>query len=140
MGEPASSMPALIRLNIIDADDHPLSLSSLLIITTWCLLFSKVRKRRSGSTGEGRRTERTVSTITTKTTRHLSQPTPAINAVANGDSTEEPQKLSLNLHGDPCMTLRGWTVKPWLRPIPLFNSDRIKGSIKNDLAGGTPFY
>jgi hypothetical protein len=27
--------------------------------------------------------------------------------IANGDFSEEPQKLSLNLHGDPCMALRG---------------------------------
>jgi hypothetical protein len=40
---------------------------------------------------------------------------PAINAIANGDFSEEPQKLSLDLHGDPCMALRGWTVKPRLR-------------------------
>jgi hypothetical protein len=32
---------------------------------------------------------------------------PAINVIANGDFSEKPQKLSLNLHGDPCMALRG---------------------------------
>jgi hypothetical protein len=36
---------------------------------------------------------------------------PAINAVANGDFSEEAQKLSLNLHGDPCMALRGSAFK-----------------------------
>jgi hypothetical protein len=36
---------------------------------------------------------------------------PAINVIANGDFSEEAQKFSLNLHGDPCMALRGWTVK-----------------------------
>ena len=50
------------------------------------------------------------STITTKTTRHLPHPpiqqTPAINTIANGDFSEEPEKLSLNLHGDLCMALR----------------------------------
>jgi hypothetical protein len=30
---------------------------------------------------------------------------PSINQIANGDFSEEPQKLSLNLHGDPCMAL-----------------------------------
>jgi hypothetical protein len=28
---------------------------------------------------------------------------PAINAIANGEFSEKPQKVSLNLHGDPCM-------------------------------------
>jgi hypothetical protein len=28
---------------------------------------------------------------------------PTINVIANGDFSEEPQKLSLNLHGDPCI-------------------------------------
>jgi hypothetical protein len=36
---------------------------------------------------------------------------PAINAIANGDFSEEPKKLSLNLHGDPYMALQGSTVK-----------------------------
>jgi hypothetical protein len=40
---------------------------------------------------------------------------PTINAITNGDFSEEPQKLGLNLHGDPSMALRGWTVKPGLR-------------------------
>jgi hypothetical protein len=35
---------------------------------------------------------------------------PAINAIANGDFSERPQKPSLNLQGDPCMALRGWTA------------------------------
>jgi hypothetical protein len=32
--------------------------------------------------------------------------TPTINAIANRDLSEEPQKLGLNLHGDPCMASR----------------------------------
>jgi hypothetical protein len=37
--------------------------------------------------------------------------TPAINVIADGDFSEEPEKLGLNLHGDPCMTLPGSAVK-----------------------------
>jgi hypothetical protein len=52
-----------------------------------------------------------LSTITTKKTGRLSEPpiqhAPAINVIANRDFSEEAQKLSLNLHGDPCMALRG---------------------------------
>jgi hypothetical protein len=36
---------------------------------------------------------------------------PAINVIADGDFSEEPEKLGLNLHGDPCMTLPGSAVK-----------------------------
>jgi hypothetical protein len=36
---------------------------------------------------------------------------PAVNAIT-GDFSEEPQKLSLYLHGDPCIALLGGTVKP----------------------------
>jgi hypothetical protein len=36
---------------------------------------------------------------------------PAINVIADGDLSEEPEKLGLNLHGDPCMTLPGSAVK-----------------------------
>jgi hypothetical protein len=35
---------------------------------------------------------------------------PAVDAIANGDFSEEPQKLGLNLHADPYMA--GGTVKP----------------------------
>jgi hypothetical protein len=53
---------------------------------------------------------------TTNSTRHLSHSAnpanaPIIDAVANGDFSEEPQKLRLNLHGDPCTALRGSAVK-----------------------------
>ena len=33
------------------------------------------------------------------------------NGIADRSLSEEPQKLSLNLHGNPCMTRRGGTVK-----------------------------
>ena len=64
--------------------------------------------------------EMRFSTITTKSTRHLYPPAnpadaPAINAIANRDFSEEPQKLGLNLHDDPCMALLGGTVKPLQR-------------------------
>jgi hypothetical protein len=36
---------------------------------------------------------------------------PAINPTANGDFSEEPQKLRLNLHGDPCIPFGGSAVK-----------------------------
>ena len=37
---------------------------------------------------------------------------PPINAIANGGWFEQPQKLGLNLHGNPCMARWGGTVKP----------------------------
>ena len=36
---------------------------------------------------------------------------PAINAFAQGDGPEEPQKLGLDFHNDPSMALSGGTVK-----------------------------
>ena len=56
-----------------------------------------------------------LSTITTNSPALVppSNPThaPAINVIADGDFSEEPEKLGLNLHGDPCMTLPGSAVK-----------------------------
>jgi hypothetical protein len=37
--------------------------------------------------------------------------TPTINAIPNRNFFEKPQKLSLNVHGDPCMARRGGTIK-----------------------------
>jgi hypothetical protein len=67
---------------------------------------------------------------------------PAINVIANGDFSEEPQKLSLNLHGDPRMALLGGAGQAAPATIsPLNRSpDRIKRPIQSDLAGRTPFY
>jgi hypothetical protein len=42
-------------------------------------------------------------------------PAPATNVIANGNFSEEPQKLSLNLHGDHAWLLGGWAVKPRLQ-------------------------
>jgi hypothetical protein len=64
--------------------------------------------------------------------------TPTINVIASGDFSEEPQRLGLNLHGDPCISA-GLSSQGRLRAISFFKSDRIKSSIKNDLAGGTLF-
>jgi hypothetical protein len=53
--------------------------------------------------------EMRFSTITTNSTRHLSNPQSsrrAINVIANGNFSEKPQKLGLNLHGDSCMAAR----------------------------------
>ena len=52
---------------------------------------------------------------------------PTINVIANGDFSEEPQKPSLNLHGDPRMALRCGTVKPRLRQFR-FSTDHESGS------------
>ena len=52
--------------------------------------------------------------------------------IADGDFSEEPEKLGLNLHGDPCISA-GLSSQGRLRPISLFNSDRMKSSIRGDL-------
>jgi transposase len=68
---------------------------------------------------------------------------PAFNVIANGDFSEEPQKLGLNLHGDPCMASmrRHSQVKtPWRvggeTPVLQynFNSDTLS------VAAGITFY
>jgi hypothetical protein len=71
-----------------------------------------------------------LSIMTTNSTRHLSQPpipadAPAINVIADGDVSEEAQKPTLNLHGDPCMASR-LSSQAAAAAILLFNSDRIK--------------
>jgi hypothetical protein len=56
---------------------------------------------------------------------------PAINVIANRDFSEEPQKLSLNLHGDPCISA-GMSSQAALAANFAFNKspDRIKRSIR----------
>jgi hypothetical protein len=65
--------------------------------------------------------------------------TQAIDVIANGDFSEEPQKLGLHWHGDPCMASISAKLssQATAAAIPLFNrsADRIRSSIRNDLAG-----
>jgi hypothetical protein len=56
---------------------------------------------------------------------------PAINVIANRDFSEEPQKLGLNLHGDPCIST-GLSGQGRLRPISLFSSDQQRSDREFD--------